>query len=187
MKVYVQWAQRNARDWALVDSGAWGNAAQKPRPPSGGTVSGGVVLDQTPGWVAQLNVQGVLFGADVYAVEDLTDGSGGIRVTAINDDPAGLPAPTGWRNAQVWTFLPLFNDPGHGFQLNTRQSFVEYGEPAYLAGLPPAVDIRTAVRPWTDFVYPSATVQRFGIQLTDAQWAALLAAQTQHGWREWAV
>lgn len=107
MKVLLQWAQHSPRDWIEVDAAAWAGLAKRPVPLLGEL--GG--QDADPGWLACVNVQGVMFnGADHVAVEPLP--GDGVRVTSWWDDPEDYPI--GERRARVWTFLPLAPDPTFG-------------------------------------------------------------------------
>lgn len=180
MKIYVQWALRQARDWQLRDSSEWATLPRKADQQNTGPVANNV-LDNNPGWLLALNVQGVEFVNDHTVVEDLNDGSGGIRVTVWSDNPTT--SPPGFREAQVWTFLPLAPDSRFGGALNTRQSRVVYPEAGKMAdwASPPEL---TTVRTWAEFLVPS-TPAVHGIWVSDATWNAHIAARTQHGWREW--
>lgn len=191
MKVFVQWATRQARDYQLSDSSAWATLPSKAAQDRATPIPTNQ-LDNAPGWIADLGVQGVSFGGnDHYAVEDVTDGSGGILVTTWND--SAVFAPLGSRYAAVWTILPLAPDARFGGALNTRQSRVIYPErPAAWNRWVNLMPIEsTELREWSEFettVLPRVLpIARHGIWVTDTQWAAYEGARTTHGWREWAV
>lgn len=181
MQIWVQWARRNPQDYQPLGSEGWAGTASKADP-SRGTPYALNELNQQNGWVAELNVQGILFGSDHYHVVDLTDGSLGIVVTAWSDT---LPlSPVGKRLARVWTILPLAPDARLGGQINTRQSQVVYAEGDVYASLLASPPQNTVVRPWAEFVPPPATATRHGIWLTDPAWDAHVAARTAKGWRD---
>lgn len=177
MKLYLQWALRTARDWQLSDSSEWSNLPRKADPVRSSPIPDNQ-LDNNPGWLAALNVQGVEFGYDHTVVTNLTDGSGGIVVTIWNDNPTT--SPPGKRVAQGWTVLPLAPDSKFGGALNTRQSRVVYAEDQTLY----SPNENTVVRPWSEFVVPAAAPVH-GIWVTDAKWAQHLAARTERGFRDW--
>ena len=133
--------------------------------------------DNQPGWVFDLNIQGVCFTGDHYAVENLDDGSAGVRVTVWNDDPDDWPP--GTRHAHVWEFFKLQPDPENGGAYNTVQKRTTYAEAqarfANWAG----------VRPWSEFVPPPEAVTRHGVWVEDEKATELQAAAEHHGWREW--
>lgn len=180
MKVLVQWSFRNATGWVEIDSSQWPSLPSKPTP---GPASN---LNNQPGWIAGLCVQGIVFdGMDHYAIEELTDGSGGIVVTGWNTEVTAN-TPSDRLEAYAWTLLPLAPDPELGGQLNTRQSRVVHAAPAQLAmyqNFGPLAN--TDLRPYANFAPPGQAITRHGIQMADADWQAHVAARTVHGWREW--
>lgn len=116
MKVLYSWAQRDPGDWEECP------ASEFHRTPNRGAPAP-VVLgqrprgdnDNTPGYLSNLMVQGVMFnGLDHVAVYDATiAGEDAVRVYGWNDDPND-PDQTGGRVARIWTFLPLAPDPTFG-------------------------------------------------------------------------
>jgi len=63
MKILIQWAQRNPRDWVKIDSKDFSKLPKKPIPAQIGG------QDNQIGWLADLMVQGVTFnGFDHVAV-----------------------------------------------------------------------------------------------------------------------
>lgn len=180
MKFYAQWAKTTPGDWSLSDGGLWTTSQTKDEPVGdvslAGLAIGDALLNNSPGWVFGLNVQGVIFEwYDHYHVEDLTDGSLGTRVTAWRDDP--ILFPSGTRQADVALFLPLAFDPRVG-GTNTRQTFTFYREGAEYD---PARH-----QPYADFVPPVTNVKH-GIYVSDAKWDEHQAARTERGWRDWLV
>jgi hypothetical protein len=182
MQIWLQWARRNPQDYQPLGSEGWAGTASKADP-SRGTPYALNELNQQNGWVAELNVQGIMFSADHYHVADLTDGSLGIVVTSWNDQ---LPfAPVGQRSASVWTILPLAPDGRLGGAINTRQSQVIYAEGQRLVNLlANPLPENTTVRTWAEFALPPDAATRHGIWLTDAAWNAHVAARTSKGWRD---
>lgn len=146
MKVLLQWTQADPADYVVVDSSAWAALSRKPLP------VGGEILDNAPGWIFDVCVQGISFGgADHYCVEDLADGSGGVRVTRWWDDPDDGPPGLFW--AEVWTLLPLAHDRRLGGAINTRQRCVIYAAADQMARFDQNVE-KTDFRPWEKFVPP---------------------------------
>ncbi|HUX16791.1 MAG TPA: hypothetical protein VMW52_09990, partial [Phycisphaerae bacterium] len=173
MRVLVQWARGTPGDWEEADSRQWHRSAHKPDP-----TGLGLGLDNAPGWVHALNVQGIVFSAaDHYAVEHVDDET--IRVSTWNDDPSWVPA--GEREAAVWTIKTLAPDPAMKGAINTRQSVEHYAEPARAAHYA-ALDI--PCRPWADFTPPVAAVVRHGKYTSDALHEAHRRARRPVGWRE---
>lgn len=179
MRVLVQWAQRNPRDWIEVDSSAWGSLPDLGIPARG--VLGG--RNNATGWVNRLCVQGVHFPHDHYAVEDLTDGSGGVRVTTWHEDSDDYPPDE--FVARVWTFLPLFQDPRVGGLWNTRQSQVIYAAPKVYQVWQSVMPGNTELRPWEEFIRPPAGLTRHGVNLDNAKYAEHVAALRRVDFREW--
>lgn len=174
MRLLVQWTLKSPSNWALLDSAAWAGLPKLPEPATGKTGDNNV----KPGWVFDLNVQGVRFsGNDHYAVEDA--GGGAVRVTVWNDDPDDWPE--GTKYARVWTLLPLAPDAKLGGAINTRQSQVIYAQDA--AKFPAAL-------PWEDFLpvrdaILAAGLERHGIWVSDTKSQEHVAAQESWGWRHW--
>jgi hypothetical protein len=181
LKIYVQWALRNVRDYQLRDSSEWSSLPFKADPQLSGP-TGDSLLDNAPGWLAGVGIQGIDFsGYDHTVVEDLQDGSGGILVSVWQDNLTTNPP--GSRFAQVWTILPLAPDDRFGGALNTRQTQVIYTEGA----IPPMPWPQgTVYAAWSGFSAPLA-LARHGIWLSDAKYTQLVAARSSRGWREWAA
>lgn len=180
MRLSIQWTLGTPGDWIdldLLPNGParrlWENLPTKPVP------KGGETIDHQPGWLFNLNVQGVEFeGFDHCTARPLDNG---IEVTAWNDDPEDYPP--GQRFAHVWTFLPLRADPRYGGQLNTEQYLTVYDE-----GMPSPHEGHSTsggpvvVRPWSEFVVPTTKVIH-GIWVSDELAAAHRAAKTERSWR----
>jgi hypothetical protein len=135
-----------------------------------------VGANSTPGWVNAINVQGVNFEADHYAVEDIPDGC---KVTVWNDDLTDRPATEFY--AAEWTFLTLAPDETIGGLYNTRQSQVVYiGSGLSIESSPDRV-----VKPWAEFILPDSSLVRHGIWMSDTDFALTVESRTLKGWREW--
>ncbi|MEE8466050.1 MAG: hypothetical protein V3S68_06185, partial [Dehalococcoidia bacterium] len=179
MKVLVQWMLKTPTDWIEIDSSQWASLPELKEPTGNQTGDN----NTKPGWIHDLCIQGLSFGGfDHHALEDLNDGSGGVKVTAWNDDPDDYP--DGEKYASLWTILPLAANPDFGGAINTRQSQVVYGQANVLArlGLPA---INAVHRPWSEFVPPPESVTRHGIWVSDSLFDAHVSALTPRGWREW--
>jgi len=173
MKILVQWAKDAPGDWEEVDSRHWHRSPSKPDP-----TGLGLGLNNTPGWVHALNVQGIVFSAaDHYAVEHVDDEE--IRITTWNDDPSWVNP--GEREAHVWSVRTLAPDPSMKGAINTRQSVEHYAEPVALARYT-ALDI--PCHPWADFVSPVASVVRHGKYTSDALHESHRGTRRLVGWRE---
>ena len=176
MKVYVQWTKSDVEDWEPLEAAQWRNQPKRGVPAPG--EFGG--LDNNPGHVYALNVQGVTFEAfDHYAVEPLP--GNGCRVTVWQDDPDDF-APEEMF-AQVWEFLPPAPDGRIGGRMNTRQSLTVYaGDPSRY----PQSDIMAEPpKPWSEFLPPPGVVVRHGISVTDDKARAHRRSRSPRGWREW--
>jgi hypothetical protein len=187
MQVYLQWARRNPSDYIPIGSESWVTQPTKGDMQTSEPVPDST-LNQQPGWVCDLSVQGVSFGgSDHYHVADLGNGSGGVVITIWNDNPAY--SPPGNRQASVWTILPLAPDDRFGGALNTRQSRVVYADTERYGTIwdPDNLPENTVLRPWSEFVPPLSADVRHGIWMSDAKFDQHIAARTIHGWREWAT
>lgn len=181
MRVLVQWTKANPEDWIELEVGntgpsrkAWDNLPAKPMP------VGGETIDNTPGWVYAVNVQGVEFAGFDHVTGRPT--ATGVEITAWNDDPADYPV--GQRFAHVWDFRPLRPDPRYGGQLNTEQYLTVYDErvPSPHQGQSTSGG-PVIVRPWSEFVIPS-TKAIHGIWVDDSLVEAHRSARALRGWRD---
>ena len=186
MKVLLQWTKANPDEWLELDirdtpqtRRTWERLAKKPEP------VGGEVIDNNPGWVFDLNIQGVeFFGNDHYAAELVTSPEFGIRVTVWNDDPDDFPP--GERFAMVWTFFEPAPDPRYGGLVNTRQTMVAYDErnPSPFEGQSTTLG-PVEVRPWSEFTPPATAITRHGVWVSDTLKSQHFAARSKRVWREW--
>lgn len=178
MIVYIQWTTATPSDWQPYDLNRVQDVRNLPRKAAPTATS---TLDNQPGWVSGINLQGVVFeGFDHYAVEF---GTGLLIVRVWNDDPrSGYVAGTRW--GQVWTFAPPGPDPALGGLVNTRQTVTWYGEPLSEAVVN-SNDLGIVFQPWSAFTVPASNLTWHGFQVSDAQWTAAREARSQRGWREW--
>lgn len=188
MKVLLQWTKANPTDWVEFDlrdtpqlRRVWERLAKKAEP------VGGETIDDQPGWIYNINIQGVEFaGNDHYAAELLNDPvwGFGLRVIAWNDDPEDYPP--GQRFALSWELFEPGPDPRYGGQINTRQRLTVYDErdPSPWVGHSTTLGPVT-ILPWADFVVPTGSLTRHGIWVSDELAAAHRAVSTRRGWREW--
>lgn len=175
MKILVQWSKANPSDWEAIDSASWRHAAKKMDPTGTGL---NLPVDNNPGWVSALNIQGVIFsGEDHYAIEHIADDE--IRVTTWFDSPTdmGVDGPIG----QVWKFKTLAPDPGLGGAINTRQSVVKYANGSVFAKLQA---IGVDARPWADFQPPTDIHVRHGKLLSNDLHKHHKVTVSRVGWRE---
>lgn len=135
-----------------MDSADWNSVVALAR----AVPRGGEVIDNDPGWIYAINVQGMVSGsADHYHIEHL--GAAGCRLTTWVDDPDDRGPGEHW--AKVWTFPPIV--------VNTQiiqQDF--YGDD------------------YTRFVPPTVNVVN-GIWVSDDQDGAHELARKPRGWRGW--
>lgn len=181
MRISIQWTKLDPEDWIDIDvrntgaaRRAWENLPAKPVPQSG------EAIDNSPGWVFDVDVQGVRFsGFDHVTGRPLDDG---IEITAWNDDPEDYPP--GERFAHVWQFFPLRSDSRYGGALNTHQLLTVYDErvPSPHEGQSTSGGPVT-VRPWSEFVIPT-TKTIHGIWVPDTLAEAHRNAKSLRGWRE---
>ena len=165
MKVLYQWATVPPSDWQEIDSADWASLPVRTLPVLE------VGFNSMLGWINAINVQGVLFEADHYAVEDIPDGC---KVTIWNDD-LGDRETSGFYAAE-WTFLTLAPDESVGGLYNTRQSRVVYTDMSVSGQI---------VKPWAEFTPPDESLVRHGIWMSDADFARTVGERSVRGWREW--
>ncbi len=157
MRVLYQPAITPIGDWLEVDAADWGALLADP--------------------VNAVNIQGVIFEGDHYAVEPITDG---LRLYCWNDDPGDF-TPDQYHGA-VWEFLLLAPDDRFQGRFNTRQTCISYVAVAF-----PRIEAseNETLALWSDFVAPSADITREGIWLADDVYQDSVDIRSLHGWREW--
>jgi len=175
MKILVQWAKSNPEDWVEVDSEDWHKLAKKDH---------GSAIDDSPGLIAAVNIQGVEFsGFDHCHVEPIA--GRGCRITTWHDDPEIDPV--------TWQFLPLAPDPKVGGKYNTRQSRVVYADAGSRHHAMYLDTENTTVHERVKWKEPNDNKVRHGhipcgngyTRTQDEVDKQYHDAQTLHGWREW--
>lgn len=173
MKVLIQWATATAQDWFEYDIKNNGHARSLPRKAK---PVGGEAIDNEPGWISAINVQGVIFdGFDHLGLEMF---NGVLTVTAWCDDADDMPEDAFF--GQVWTFQDLAPDPRIGGRLNTRQSletYARHGSNAAAQGVPH--------KSFELLPKPPASQTLHGVWLDNARFQRHLDVRSERGWREW--
>ena len=191
--VLIQWATATANDsvpYTFLNMSDVRATPKKPVP------SDSPLIDDEPGWIAALTIQGVTLTADHIGFD--LDGQGRLVVGKWNDDAADWPPFAGSGFGWLYTFDAL--DPVTG---QPRQTVTKYADTTVLQA---ALDYDTAngtndyvwcqrwlddptVQPWAQF--PENIGGGFGknntihgVWLSDEQMAALNAARTPHGYRD---
>lgn len=179
MRVYVQWTLADPQDWQAFDGTPQQVVRAWERLNKRGIPTAASVVDNSPGWIFALNIQGiVMIGHDHYALSVVSDPAWGtgLRVTMWQDDPVDFPP--GTRSALTWDLFDPGPDPLLGGVINTRQRLTVYAEPG--AGYP-----GSDARPWSEFQAPTGSAVAHGIWVSDGLLTRHLDVATLHGWREW--
>lgn len=182
MKIYVQWATAVNRDWTQTEDTLWQNTGFKADPSeprdATGYPTGDALLNNSAGWIFDLNVQGVSFGTVDHM--HVTNENGVCVVTVWNDDPYWYPA--GRKEARVWRFPPITPENPEPAQTWTFYADTDrYAEEAAREQLPQGMTLAR----WQDFVPPNDNRVRHGIWVSDQKWSDLVTRQTLRGFREW--
>jgi hypothetical protein len=173
VKIYIQWAKRNAEDWKQYNIV---NANQVRALVKRGVPKNTDRVDDKEGWYCGLNCQGIDFtGHDHVAIEPVDDG---LRITAWTDDEEDQPE----KVAVEWTLLKPKHDPRVG-QINTVQSRRLWVNDELYNQLPDSE--KASILPWSQFVEPPADLTLHGIWLSDEDFERHVNTRTLHGWREW--
>lgn len=172
MIVYLQWAKETAEDWFALDVTSPRDVTTLPKK---GVPDQNSRLDDEPGWLNQLNCQGLVFGGyDHVAVEVITPGR--LLITGWVDDPDD------WgdsRYALAWDLRDPAPDPRLGGMVNTVQQITAYATDDLRSTFP------QGTRPWGEFVLPPAGLTLHGIWLSEENLRAHDEVRSLHGWREW--
>lgn len=207
MKILVQWATSTVGEWVQYDINSMADVRAMPRRP---VPSDSPLIDDQPGWIAAINIQGVVLMGDHIGFG--LNGDGHLVVGKWNDDGAdwaGVPF------GLVYTFGPLAPDPRfpadaafallHPGQvqwvgdryllLNTQQTVTKYADDAVLQSLLAGGDDPWAQewlddpnrRPWSEFPSFQPNRQLHGVWLEQGLWDQHEQYQRTHirGWREW--
>lgn len=188
MKVYVQWTLTTPTDWAEInvspEHNGWAQLPVKPEP------DGTEVLDNEPGWVFDVCIQGVQFyGYDHVAIEPIAKPLSGVRVYGWSDDVTDPdPQQQDYRWGSVWEFFDPAPDSRAKGRINTRQRKTIYTEHVedYHRGQETSIG-PVAVRPWSAWPDPDPSLVRHGVWVRDETlWRAHFDVRSLHGWEEWA-
>jgi len=85
-KVLIQWATATAADWVEYTFTSMSDVRAVPKKPE---PSDSPLIDDEPGWIAAVNIQGVVLTGDHVGFN--LDGQGRLVVGKWNDDPADWP------------------------------------------------------------------------------------------------
>lgn len=189
MHIYVQWTTLTPQDWTryeINNDADWRNLPTKPDPAPGIGPKDETTLDELPGWVFAINVQGIVFSsADHYSIRynQLEDG---LYVTHWNDDADDyLPDEF---VAKEWGLLFPAADDRYQGRMNTRQRLTIWTNNDFLRSIyqgGASSGGAHTLRNWNAFKAPEPAMTRHGIWVTDPIAEAHVAAQTPHGWEEW--
>lgn len=172
MKLYIQWATANPGDWQPLDIRTLKHIRDLPRKPA---PRGGETIDNQPGWVNAINVQGIVFSGYDHIGVDLS--GDGLRIVGWQDDTEDF-GDTRW--ATEWVLNKPAPDARLGGRINTVQARTIYATPDAAVWFP-----GVQVRPWSEFNPPPVNQTLHGIWLPESQWQAHMGVLTPHGWREW--
>lgn len=181
MRVWIQWATATPSDYVMYDLGQGANAVRdlptRAEPPGG---QGTVALDETLGWVAALNVQGIVFSGYEHYGMAYNRQARILTIGAWNDEPAD----NSWGPYMTsWTLEFPRNDPQLN-AINTVQARAIYVEPASEY----ATWLTAQGIPWLDWAtrpaFPTQAI-RHCPWLSDEQYAAHAAVRNEHVWDEW--
>lgn len=172
VRVLVQWARSSPSDWVELNVRNSRDVRDLPRKP---VPTASSVVDNSPGWLCAVNVQGIVFsGYDHLAIEPVGQA---LRVTGWCDDPEDH-GDTRWGTS--WLLEPPGPDPALNGAVNTRQTRTVWGTPEVAEWFP-----GVEVLPWAEFVPPPSNLTRHGIWLPDDLFIAHNKGRSHHGWREW--
>lgn len=173
MLIYVQHSVLTPTDWRSLDSADWTLELFKAEPVDP------IIIDEVEGWIAELMCQSLsMGGADHYAVEEIT---GGCKITSWID---GV-------EARAWSFLEPALDPSIGNHMNTRQTLEIWSQSAqrrqkYTAMMDhPDHNTVINVSRLNQFVEPSISLIRHGVNLPDALWDEHVSVIVRRKWEEW--
>ncbi len=168
MKVLIQWAKDVAEDWTEIDSSDWSSLPKKQNP------IGEESLDNKPGWINRICVQGVEFTADHYAIEEIGEA---IRVCSWTDNETP-------KHAEIFEFYPLAPDPELGGAINTKQYTYYFIEKDALHLISTGIK-NTLNDVWENFIKPPKDLVRHGKLIPGGLYDEHENIRTLRGWREW--
>ena len=181
----IQWTTDLAMKWEKIRVEDWSRLADKGEPPvdrepifdSDNRVVGftgtEVTIDETPGWICQVGLQGFTFSGDHISVESFASY---VQITKWNNDPNEAVILREPSNATVHRFYPEIIE--RTFRLDDRRTM-------QLKGFKHEIDIYVAsgnmisvdapyctggqanVFDYATFIEPSGNITRHGIWVTD--------------------
>jgi len=152
MKILIQWTKQNPDDWEEYDSSEWDSLQGKPY---------------------QVNMQGVCFTADHYAVEDFPNGV--CKVTYWNDDDEDYPE--GEKYACEWFFHPIKNG-------KTKQLVIRYDQSEIRKRVAKNIQ-NVTYKDFSEFVKPSEQKTKHGVWVSSELNNEHDRKRSVRGWREW--
>lgn len=174
MKVLIQWATNPPTDWVEYNIQTVGDARRLPRKAE---PNGPQVLDNKPGWLAAMNLQGVIFtGFDHIGFEVVNNV---LVVTAWNNG-TDFGVTEYW--GQKWTFAPPAPDVKIQNAINTVQTVTWYGKENCL---PRVQQQPVVIHPWEELTFPPANQTLHGVWISDTAWQQHKDALSLRTWREW--
>lgn len=175
MKLLIQWTTKEPINWIEIDSNDFKDLPKLPEP------TGTETIDNNPGYIFQINIQGLMFaGFDHYAVIDL---GGFTRVVCWSDDPGDTAqgyTPSDYRHARVWNIYPLIYDQKLK-SMNTLQEQIIYGPTTH-------ENVDAVKYSWEAFVPPNDIYVRHGIWVSEELNTAhreVVDTSLKSGWRAW--
>lgn len=177
MKLLIQWSLSHPQSWTEIDSSEWTALPKKPVP------SGGEVIDDEPGWIRDVCIQGITFSpSDHVAIETIGDN---VKVTSWCDDPNDYEPAKFY--ARVTVIHPVRPDPKLGGALNTHIETVLYAGKDELERLKNLNISDAELKSWDKFVKPPENITRHGIWLDDKLFEKHAALAQPVSWREWGL
>ncbi|KKL49361.1 hypothetical protein LCGC14_2316260, partial [marine sediment metagenome] len=188
MKVCYQPTLARPKDRVEIDSADWHLTPKRSVP------VGGEVIDQQPGHIHEVCIQGMSSTGDHHVVKDLPNGE--CLLTSWTNDPDDDPGhpsarPTDplehWFHAQEIHFRPLAPDSKLGGAINTNISRVIYGGKGFLGDWNKRIGPvkNTILKPWSDFILPPENITRHGIWVPDKLEELHKEVRSLADWRAW--
>ena len=171
MLISIQWATATPADWIDYEIASKADIRALPRKP---VPVGGEVLDDEPGWVARLCVQGVVFGGYDHISLDIAPALGVLKVAGWQDDPDDFATEECWHTD--WQFAIVTDEYGRG---QNREVYAQKN-----AGVP--IDQGKRGRAWADRPTYPLNQTLHGIWVPDELWRAhveALSPRTLDDWR----
>ena len=196
MLVAVQWTQTTPKNWINFElnkntAKAFAALAKKPVPP----VTGVVPLDNQPGWIFDLCIQGVHFyGFDHVAVVPFQD-QDALKIWCWNDDVEDDdPSSTPYKWGEYWELFNPAPDkrlPKNAFgthPVNTVQHKTIFTEVEGLSDFSEQLTTSgpVEIKLWEEWVMPPEEMTFHGVWVRDtALWQKHFDVRSKRDWREW--